>query len=50
MTPTRSNMKVTELGSPSAPPYLEKAARTSEPVRLRLSVWASTMSATPPGP
>ena len=35
--------------SPSAPPCLAKAVRTSPAVRLRLSVSASTMIATPPG-
>ena len=46
----RSNMKETQLVSPSVPPYLVKAARISPAVRLRLSVSASTMMATPPGP
>ena len=40
-------MKLTELVSPSAPPCLLKAERTSDAVRLRLSVSASTMTATP---
>ena len=36
-------------GSPRLPSCLVNAWRTSEPVRLRLSVVASTSSATPPG-
>jgi hypothetical protein len=43
-------MKLTLLVSPRLPPDLAKAARTSLAVRLRLSVSASTMTATPPGP
>ena len=48
--PTRSNWKLTLLVSPSAPPCLPKVERTSLAVRLRLSVSASTITATPPGP
>ena len=40
----------TEPGSPRLPPLFENMWRTSEPVRLRLSVRASTRIATPPGP
>ena len=43
-------MKETEFVSPKLPPYLLKAARTSLAVRLRLSVKASTITATPAGP
>ena len=50
MTPKRRNMKETEFVSPREPPYLEKAARISEAVRLRLSVNPSTITATPAGP
>ena len=50
ITPLRSNMKETLFVSPRLPPALEKAMRISEAVRLRLSVSASTMIATPPGP
>ena len=50
ISPTRSNWKLTLLLSPSEPPYLVKAARTSLAVRLRLSVSASTITAAPPGP
>src|SRR5882672_6118621 len=50
ITPLRSNMKDTLLVSPRWPPAFEKAMRISEAVRLRLSVSASTMMATPPGP
>ena len=46
----RSNMKLTLPDSARFPPCLEKAARTSDAVRLRLSVSASTMMATPQGP
>ena len=44
------NMNETELVSPIAPPYLLNADRTSDAVRLRLSVSASTITATPAGP
>ncbi len=50
ITPTRSNMNDTEPVSPRLPPDLVKKERTSEAVRLRLSVSASTITATPPGP
>ena len=43
-------MKATLLVSPSEPPCLLNAARTSEAVRLRLSVSASAKIAAPPGP
>ena len=36
--------------APRLPPCLVKTARTAPPVRLRLSLSASTMMATPPGP
>ena len=39
-----------EPGSPRLPPCFEKTWRISDPVRLRLSVRASTRIATPPGP
>ena len=50
MIPVRSNMKATEPVSPRLPPDLVKKERMSEAARLRLSVSASTMTATPPGP
>ena len=46
----RSNMKATEPVSPRLPPRLAKVERMFEAVRLRLSVIASTMIATPFGP
>ena len=49
-TPFFSKFQATEPGSPRLPPWLENAWRTSDPVRLRLSVSASTRIATPPGP
>ena len=49
-TPRRENRKLTELVSPSAPPCLANAERMSDAVRLRLSVSASTITATPAGP
>ncbi len=49
-SPARSNMKETEPVSPMLPPFLLKIARMSAAVRFRLSVIASTMMATPPGP
>ena len=42
MTPLRSNCHATEPGSAIEPPSLEKIVRISGPVRLRLSVSAST--------
>jgi YebC/PmpR family DNA-binding regulatory protein len=39
-----------EPGSPRLPPFLVNAWRTSALVRFRLSVSASTSTATPPGP
>ena len=47
---SRSGGSLGEPGSPRFPPAFEKMWRTSEPVRLRLSVSASTRIATPPGP
>jgi hypothetical protein len=43
-------MKLTEPVSPRLPPCLPKVERTFDAVRLRLSVIASTMIATPFGP
>ena len=48
-TPLRSNCQETAPGSDIEPPLREKSDRTSDPVRLRLSVRHSTMSATPEG-
>ena len=48
--PTWSNMNDTAPVSARLPPFLVKLARTSPAVRLRLSVSASTITATPPGP
>ena len=45
-----SKLKATEPLSPKAPPRLPKTVRTLPAVRLRLSVNASTMIATLPGP
>ena len=50
MTPLRSNCHATLPGVPSSDPLLVKAWRTSLAVRLRLSVRATQMMATPPGP
>jgi hypothetical protein len=47
--PFRSNCQATAPGSAVDPPFLEKILRTSAPVRLRLSVSTSTITATPPG-
>ena len=49
MTPLRSNCHDTAPGSAMDPPFLEKMERMSAPVRLRLSVRHSTMTATPLG-
>ena len=49
-TPLRSNCHATEPGVPRLALCLLKIARTSAAVRLRLSVSASTMMATPSGP
>ena len=49
MTPLRSNCQPTAPGSAMEPPLLVKRLRISAPVRLRLSVRHSTMTATPPG-
>ena len=48
--PLRSNCQLTEPGSAMLPPFRLKRLRTSEPVRLRLSLNVSTMMATPAGP
>jgi hypothetical protein len=50
IVPFLSKRYATDPGSPRLPPFLENAWRTSALVRLRLSVSASTSSATPPGP
>ena len=47
--PLRSNCQATAPGSASDPPSLENVERISAPVRLRLSVSASTYTATPLG-
>ena len=47
---TPGRIVVTGVGHANAPPDLAKMERTLEAVRLRLSVSASTMTATPPGP
>ena len=49
-TPCRSNCQATAPVAPRLPPCFEKACRTSDAVRLRLSVSASTSTATPSGP
>ncbi len=49
ITPLRSNCQATAPGSAMDPPFLEKMARMSEPVRLRLSVRVSMITATPDG-
>ena len=43
-------MKPTDPVSPRFPPFFEKVERTFDAVRLRLSVIASTITATPFGP
>ena len=48
-TPLRSNCQATAPGSAIEPPLRENTARISAPVRLRLSVRHSTMTATPEG-
>ena len=48
-TPFRSNCHDTAPGSAIEPPLWENAARISAPVRLRLSVRHSTITATPEG-
>ena len=50
MTPFLLNMKDTQPVVPRLPPNLSKAWRTSAAVRFRLSVRASTITATPEGP
>ena len=50
MTPLRSNIQPTELDSPRFPPNFENRWRIEAEVRLRLSVKASTITATPAGP
>ena len=47
--PLRSNCQLTAPGSAIDPPFLEKRLRISAPVRLRLSVRHSTITATPSG-
>src|SRR5919201_5345656 len=49
-TPRRSKSQVTAPAVPRLPSFLENTCRTSEAVRLRLSVSASTITATPFGP
>src|SRR6266536_3292719 len=49
-TPRRSNSHETAPEVPRFPSFFSKAWRTSEAVRLRLSVSASTITATPLGP
>ena len=46
----RAIKKATEPVSPRLPPDFAKKERMSEAARLRLSVSASTITATPPGP
>ena len=46
----RAVKKATDPVSPRLPPDLVKNDRMSEAARLRLSVSASTITATPPGP
>ena len=48
--PSRSKPWETDPSEPRLPPFLLNAVRTLVAVRLRLSVRASTISATPPGP
>ena len=48
--PIRSKPWLTLPLAPRLPPFFENAVRTLVAVRLRLSVSASTMIATPPGP
>jgi hypothetical protein len=48
--PMRSKPWLTAPDAPRLPPFLLNAVRTFVAVRLRLSVSASTMIATPPGP
>jgi hypothetical protein len=50
MRPRGSNCQATAPEPASAPPDFVNIDRTSAAVRLRLSVWASTSTATPPGP
>src|SRR5262245_53693656 len=47
--PVRANCQATAPGSEIDPPFLVKMFRTAAPVRLRLSVSTSTMTATEPG-
>ena len=49
MMPLRSNCQATAPGSAMDPPFFLSAVRTSEPVRLRLSVSTSIRMATPWG-
>jgi hypothetical protein len=50
ISPSWSKLKETDPVVPSAPPFLEKAERISVADRFLLSVEASTMMPTPPGP
>ena len=50
ISPSWSKLKETEPVVPSAPPLFVKAERTSVAVRFLLSVEASMMMPTPPGP
>ena len=50
ISPRGSNCQATAPEPASWPPDLVNIERTSAAVRLRLSVWASTRTATPPGP
>jgi hypothetical protein len=47
--PLRSNCQATAPGSATDPPFFFMTDRTSEPMRLRLSVSTSMSSATPLG-
>ena len=49
ITPLRLNCHATAPGAAIEPPILLKIARTSDAVRLRLSVRISISNATPPG-
>jgi hypothetical protein len=49
ITPLRSNCHATAPGSAIDPPSFVNTVRTSGPVRLRLSVRHSTITATPDG-
>ena len=49
-SPRRSNSQATAPAPPRLPSFFANVCRTSEAVRLRLSVSASTITATPSGP